>query len=59
MSEYISISEAANILSLSIDTIRRWDKKGLIKAERNSKNERIFSLTELQRAYEKYIDGGE
>jgi DNA (cytosine-5)-methyltransferase 1 len=58
MTQYIPISEAAKILSVSIDTIRRWDKKGLIKAERDANNERIFNLVELKKAHQKYVHGG-
>ena len=38
----ITVQEAARILDVSLDTIRRWDKKGLIKADRSDKNHRIF-----------------
>ncbi len=54
----IPISEAAKMLSVSLDTIRRWEKKGLIKASRDSSNTRIFDVDELKRAYDKYIGGG-
>lgn len=53
----ISISEAATALSLSVDTIRRWEKKGLIKAHRGQKNERLFNLNELKRVKDKYQGG--
>ena len=53
----LTIAEAANMLSVSMDTIRRWDKKGLIKAGRNANNVRIFHTEELQRAHKKYISG--
>ena len=43
----IPISEAAEVLDVSIDTIRRWDKKGVLHSERNGKN-RYFSLDELE-----------
>lgn len=45
--------EAATELSISIDTIRRWDKKGLIKSFRDEKNARIFSLDEIKRVQNK------
>src|SRR3990167_9985390 len=41
----VSIREAAQILSVSIDTLRRWDKKGILKSLRpNGKN--IYSFIE-------------
>ncbi len=53
----ITVSEAAQLLSLSVDTIRRWDKKGLIKASRGNNNQRFFDLSELKRAQIKYKGG--
>lgn len=47
MEEFITIQKAADILSVSSDTIRRWEKKGLIKAERNAQNYRVFSFAQL------------
>lgn len=57
MSEFVSISEAAASLNVSIDTIRRWEKKGLIKARRDNKNYRVFDIHELRRAHDKYVGG--
>lgn len=53
----VPIAEAAKILSVSLDTIRRWEKKGLIKASRDASNARIFDVDELKRAHDKYIGG--
>ncbi|MDO8452779.1 MAG: DNA (cytosine-5-)-methyltransferase [bacterium] len=49
----LTVSEAADKLNVSPDTIRRWEKKGLIKALRSDHNYRQFSLQELQRIYNK------
>ncbi|MFN9790378.1 MAG: DNA (cytosine-5-)-methyltransferase [Holosporales bacterium] len=57
--DYLSVTEAAFELKLSIDTIRRWEKKGLIKAARDKNNRRIFDKTELQKACDKYVSGGD
>ncbi|MEK7159115.1 MAG: DNA (cytosine-5-)-methyltransferase [Patescibacteria group bacterium] len=51
--QYITAGEAALKLSISIDTIRRWDKKGLIKSFRNERNDRMFSLGEIKRIQNK------
>lgn len=51
---FFTVSEVAHKLDLSIDTIRRWDKKGLIKSIRNANNYRLFSLEEVRRVQEKY-----
>lgn len=50
----LTVREAAAALYVSPDTIRRWEKKGLIRAERSSYNHRVFSLDELRRAERKY-----
>jgi len=47
------ISDAATLLGVSVDTIRRWNKMGLIKASRNGKNHRAFNLEELKRVQQK------
>ena len=44
---WLSIHEVSEKLNLSIDTIRRWEKKGLIKAERSDKNHRMFNDDEV------------
>ncbi len=45
----VSISSAAEHLAISPDTIRRWEKKGLIKSARDQYNHRVFSLEEITR----------
>ena len=45
----IKISEAAEFLGVSIDTVRRWDKAGKIKSTRPNGKDRCFSLAELER----------
>jgi DNA (cytosine-5)-methyltransferase 1 len=47
--QYFTAGEAALKLEISIDTIRRWDKSGLIKSFRNERNDRIFGLEEIMR----------
>ncbi|MCL2632753.1 MAG: DNA (cytosine-5-)-methyltransferase [Coriobacteriia bacterium] len=47
------ISEAAMHLGVSTDTIRRWDKMGLIKATRDTNNHRVFNILELIRVQQK------
>ncbi len=44
----VSISEAAQILGVSLDTIRRWDKTGLLHSQRPDGKNRFFSLDELK-----------
>jgi DNA (cytosine-5)-methyltransferase 1 len=47
--DYLTVSEAAEKIGVSSDTIRRWDRKDIIKSSRNSKGYRVFSLQELKR----------
>jgi replicative DNA helicase len=46
---YLSISEAAKFLGVSQDTLRRWDKTGLIKSKRLDGKNRYFSSEDLKR----------
>ncbi len=52
------VHEAAQILEVSDDTIRRWEKKGLIKSRRSRHNHRLFSIEELERIKNKTSSGG-
>ena len=49
----LTISEAAAKLDVSPDTIRRWDKKGLIKGSRSDANYRQFNMEEVERVHRK------
>jgi molybdopterin-binding protein len=42
-------TEAARELGISVDTLRRWDRKGQIRTKRDSANRRIVSLEEIER----------
>ena len=44
----VSISQAAKILSVSIDTVRRWDKNGTLSSVRPDGKNRYFSIEELE-----------
>ena len=46
-SSHVNISQASDLLCVSIDTIRRWEKKGLIKAYRDNNGRRLFHPKEL------------
>jgi molybdopterin-binding protein len=47
--QLFTASEAAAALGISIDTLRRWDKSGRIKVDRDASNRRVVSATELDR----------
>jgi molybdopterin-binding protein len=44
-----SASEAAAALGISLDTLRRWDKAGRIKVERDARNRRSVPASEIDR----------
>jgi molybdopterin-binding protein len=41
--------EAAQRLGISLDTLRRWDKSGRIRTERDERNRRVVPATEVER----------
>jgi molybdopterin-binding protein len=42
-------AEAAAALGISIDTLRRWDRAGRLRVERDSRNRRVVSAAEIDR----------
>ena len=42
-------SEAARALGISLDTLRRWDRQGRIRVERDAANRRVVSRSEIER----------
>jgi len=49
MKNYYSLSEAAEILSTSKETLRRWDKNGKLKSVRLPNNYRVYSPESLKK----------
>lgn len=47
-------AEAARALGISLDTLRRWDRQGKIRVERDSANRRVVRASEVER-----LKGGE
>jgi molybdopterin-binding protein len=47
--ELYPASEAAAALGISLDTLRRWDKSGRIKVERDAGNRRVVPASEIER----------
>src|SRR5918994_2503899 len=44
-----SVAEAARALGVSIDTVRRWDRAGKLRAQRDSANRRVIPAAEVER----------
>ena len=42
-------SEAARALGISLDTLRRWDRTGRIRTERDAANRRLVPASEVER----------
>jgi molybdopterin-binding protein len=49
MPEDLSLGEAAAALGVSVDTLRRWDRKGRIITTRDARNRRLVPASEVQR----------
>lgn len=47
--QMLSVLDASEIIGVSADTIRRWDKRGIIKAHRSPLNHRLFNIEELKK----------
>ena len=45
----MTIGEAARALNVSADTLRRWDRAGKLKTERDERNRRVVPRAELKR----------
>lgn len=53
-----TVHEVADKLNVSTDTIRRWEKKGLIRSTRSTRNYRLFDLDEVKRIMSRSGTGG-
>ena len=49
MPDDLSLGEAASALGVSVDTLRRWDRKGQIKTTRDARNRRLVPASEIKR----------
>jgi len=47
--ETYTASEAARALGISLDTLRRWDRDGRIRTERDTGNRRVVRAAEVER----------
>ena len=45
----MTAGEAARALGISLDTLRRWDKQGRIRVERDAANRRVVPVEEVER----------
>jgi molybdopterin-binding protein len=47
--ELYPATEAAQRLGISLDTLRRWDREGRIRVERDRANRRVVPASEIER----------
>ena len=47
--QVLTASEAARALGISLDTLRRWDRAGRIRTERDKANRRLVPTSEVSR----------
>jgi molybdopterin-binding protein len=47
--ERFTAAEAARILGISLDTLRRWDREGKIEVRRDAANRRVVPAAEIER----------
>jgi molybdopterin-binding protein len=45
----LTAGEASRRLGISLDTLRRWDRQGRIRVERDRANRRVVPLSEVER----------
>jgi len=49
MKELLTSSEAARALGISVDTLRRWDRAGRVRSQRDAANRRLVPASEIRR----------
>lgn len=47
--QILTAAEAARVLGISLDTLRRWDRAGKIRVERDAANRRVVPASEVER----------
>lgn len=45
----LTAAEAARALGISLDTLRRWDRAGKIRVDRDASNRRVVAAEEVER----------
>ncbi len=50
----VTVKLAAEILGVSVETMRNWDKSGRLKARRNKNGYRVYNISELEAHAKRY-----
>lgn len=56
MSKLISIQEAAELLSVSTKTLRRWDEEGILKSIKTAGGHRRYNQDDIDRYMQVYVE---
>ncbi len=59
MNRVVAISEAAQVLGVSVSTLRRWDAEGTLVAERTANGHRRYDLAKLRPALFRRVEESE
>jgi molybdopterin-binding protein len=49
MPERVTLGDAARMLGVSADTLRRWDRDGKLRTTRDARNRRMVAISEVRR----------
>lgn len=49
IAEAVPIGEAARLLGVTVETVRRWERAGRIQAQRTPGGQRRFPVSEVER----------
>ena len=49
MAEHLTLGEAARLIGVSQDTLRRWERAGRLHTQRDDRNRRLVPLEEVRR----------
>lgn len=49
MSDGLTLGDAAKAIGVSVDTLRRWDRAGKLKTQRDERNRRTVPASEVRR----------
>ena len=53
MARHLTLGEAAQAIGVSVDTLRRWDRSGKLRTQRDERNRRVVSAREVRRLSER------
>lgn len=53
MNALLNVHKTALEIGVSTDTVRRWEKKGLVRSRRDENNYRVFNIEEVKRLQQK------